>query len=223
LQIKDSNRETIYIRNISSQKAHKSLGYQQSAFKLQKHQIEWVTQKLRASMINLLQSNFTYKEAMMYYRHIHKAKIKYPITLSSIPASTAQKLTNYNMSETLNMLGFSSKTPRGIVFGHHSLGGLEMLDIELEQVTRNLIWLVKSFNGKSQNSELMMTALKWWWYYKGTYECPVQSKIQHLDKIESEWFKALTKFIHKYEIKLQIPTNYLQYQRVNDEFLMALA
>jgi hypothetical protein len=58
------------------------------------------------------------------------------IHLSSIPQESTNKMTKIKKAETLNACGFSSKTPSGVLFGHHRL---EIMDVAIEQGARNLI------------------------------------------------------------------------------------
>ena len=220
--VQDHEEDQIYITNVSTHDFHKSLGYLQSSAKMVQHQTAWLQNKIHTSLQKMITSHLTYKEAMVYYRSIHKPRIKYPLYLSSITQTTAEKMTKMHISQVLNAIGFSSKTPLGIVFGNHRYGGLEIMNISIEQGSRNLIKFAKAFTEDTPVSRLTITAYKWWWFQKGTSKCPLTSTERAKDMMDFLWFKNMKTFITTYKIRVTVPINPYETQRRNDEFIMDL-
>jgi endonuclease/exonuclease/phosphatase family metal-dependent hydrolase len=220
LKINDRLGGTAEIEYLKTNHAHKSLGYYQSWANPTFHQEKTTSKKMEDFRATIRSTVLNYQEANIYYRSIFKPKVTYLTQLSSIPEAQAHRMTKQNIPLILNKMGYSSKTPTGITMGQQLYGGLQMLDIRIEQGTRNLMSLAKHISEATIQGSITQMAFKWWWYTTGTQQNPFSLKLGVPSHTESIWFQELHKFVWDFDIQVKVGLPFYQLERENDQFIM---
>jgi hypothetical protein len=157
------------------------------------------------------------------YRTIHSPKIQYISQMLSIKNRELREITNCVTPSVLRKLGYSFMTPRGVTLGHHSYGGLEIIDVYIYQGSQNLINFVKNMSTTNNYNIFLINAYKWWRYTDGREICLLQSTQHNQASTQSVWFKELRKFIHCYGIQLKMDNQTYPLLHQCDEYIMDMA
>jgi hypothetical protein len=86
-----------------------------------------------------------------------------------------KKILRQGTETALQWMGYSSKTPHGIVYGHSNYGGLDMLDAYTLQGAQNLINFTQSMSSGHDTHNAMKIAYLWWRFSNGRGQCPFQN------------------------------------------------
>ena len=204
LDIDDREGKNINITNINTTQHHKLLGYLHSMSNPIEYQ-KRVLQKTYDHLLGtLLSTNMDFQEIRTYYQTIHSPKIQYISQMSLIPRKVLSHITRQGTTVTLQLMGFSSKTPHGIVYGHKAYGGLEMIDVHILQGAQNLINFSRGLASCHSTHNIMKIAYHWWRFKDGRSRCPIQKYTQSNTTIESIWFTELQQFIQTHKITIKM-------------------
>jgi Reverse transcriptase (RNA-dependent DNA polymerase) len=223
IRSRSDKEEDIIIKNISPFHSHKSLGYLQSIARPKEYQKQLLQSKTFQFKKTLRTTNLNFQETQIYYRTIYTPKLQYITHLSSLSTPELMIDTQKTIQIALQKMGFSSSTPKGIYFGHRKYGGLELLNLPIEQGARNLLTFTKGLSDTSLASASIKIAAKWWWFKIGVKDHPIQSKYDDEITKSSVWFYELKKFINTYKIRLKLDFQNYPLLRENDIYLMDLA
>ena len=79
----------------------------------------------------------THRDAWLIYESRYRSKIRYPLPVSLFTEKQCVSIQKPFIHALLPKMGLNRNTPRVIIYGPKSLGGLEIMDLRVEQVAIN--------------------------------------------------------------------------------------
>jgi hypothetical protein len=222
ITLDDREGKSIILNNIQTHLHHKSLGYYQLTSKSRTFQQLVLTTKYNQMVHTINAAGMDFKEVQTYYHTIHSPRIQYITQMSSIQTNAAKEILRKGTETALQQMGYSSKTPHGIVYGHINYGGLDMIDAYTLQGAQNLINFTRSMSSGHATHSVMKIAYLWWRFSDGKGQCPLQHFSATTTITDSIWFTELLQFIHKKA--LQVNMDNLMYPLLcqNNKYIMDL-
>lgn len=222
MTIQDPTGQPFNIYNIPTSESHKSLGYQQSMASTkiyQKKKIQEIIQQM-SQVLTLLDLDYT--QIRVYYHTIFAPKIQYATQLTSVTQPNLRNIIKTCNIQTLQKMGYSSATPKGVYKGHKNFAGLELIDLYMYQGAQNVVQLIRSLQPQNPNVRLVQASYLWWVYQDGRSQCPLQYP-NAMDSItDSIWFPEMKVFLREYQLSLKVNIPFPPLQRQKDQYLMDL-
>jgi hypothetical protein len=220
LVIKDHLNQPFYIQNKPTNNSHKSLGYLQSIATPKLYQKQKLEEVINQTTQVLTLVDLDYIQTRVFYHTIFSPKIQYFTQLTSLSRPTLLASINKCNILTLQKMGYSSATPKGMYFGHKTFAGLELIDPYVYQGSQNVINLIRALQKHHPNSSLVKTTYFWWLFQDGRSICPLTDP-ESIDSItDSVWFSELKVFLRTYQITLHLHLLLPPLQRKNDQYIM---
>jgi hypothetical protein len=106
----------------------------------------------------------SYTEAETLYKTIYNPQIQYLLPFFSVPKKEIHQITKHTTAEFLRCTGYSSRTPRDVVYGAKSMGGLGWNDMAIEQGLQNIARLIIGMHDEEilgTMTNVMLNQWKW--------------------------------------------------------------
>ena len=169
----------------------------------------------------LFNSHLDHQCAFRYYYSIYLPSVLYSFPANSIPPHKLSKLDSATIRLILPKLGYNRNTPKYIVYGPSSLGGLNLRSLNEEQGLSKIKHLLKHLQTPTSEASLhFQIALQWVQFTAGVGQ-PILKSPSTISYLESVWFKDLLLFMQHHSITAQMENSQMiSLQRQNDSFFM---
>ena len=99
--------------------------------------VEWIyrCQQMRIFSKKISEAPLTNRDAWIIYESRYRAIIRYPLPVTMFNDRQCNKIQQPFIHAILPKMGINRHTPRAVIYGPKSLGGLEIMDLRIEQAT----------------------------------------------------------------------------------------
>ena len=91
--------------------------------------------QIRSFSKKVFNAPISHWDAWVIYESRYRAMIRYPLPVTLFSDSQCMKIQRPFVDAILPKMGINRKTPRCIIYGPRTMGGLEMMDVRVEQVS----------------------------------------------------------------------------------------
>ena len=99
--------------------------------------------------------------ARLAYSMLICPKIEYPLAVTQFTQDQCNRIASPIVCAALSSMGFNQHMPREIVFGPHSLGGIGLHNLYVEQGIRHISGLIGHLRQGSTTGLLMLAQVQW--------------------------------------------------------------
>jgi ribonuclease HI len=99
-----------------------------------KEELNYRCQQMRAFSKKVYNAPINHWDAWIIYESRYRAMIRYPLPVTMFTREQCIKIQRPFVHAILPKLGLNRNTPRAIIFGPKSLGGLQLMDLRVEQI-----------------------------------------------------------------------------------------
>ena len=148
-------------------------------------------------------------------------KLEYPLSVTQFSQEQCDRIASPVVCATLSSMGFNKHTPREIVFGPPSLGGIGMHNLYVEQGIRHLSSLLGHVRQSGTTGSMMLAQLQWCQIQAGCGFHLLASPDIPIDYIEDCWIMCIRDFLSTFKLRVQFTQSPIQILLCDhDEFIM---
>jgi hypothetical protein len=104
----------------------------------------------------LYKSHLSSLDSFMVYETRYRPALQYPLTITTFSTSELKKIQQPFIHLLLPKIGLNQHTPRALIYGPRFRGGLGLVDLEEEQITRHF----ESFQGHIRRNDDIGVSLR---------------------------------------------------------------
>ena len=124
-----------YLQRLEPNQADRVLGVRLPMDGTMKMEYDYRIRQMREFAQRMRNAPISHYDAYIVYECRYRAMIRYPLAVTQFSTDQCNNLQRPVIDAMLPKMGLNRKMPRVVVYGPMSLGGLEIMDLRLEQVT----------------------------------------------------------------------------------------
>ena len=224
ITIQDASGTSTTLNQLSAYKSFKTLGTYQAATHCQHTQFEVLKKKAVNLSRVLALSHCSSNAAWLFYSSVFMKGVGYPLSVSRLTSSQLKTLNGPIVSLTLNRMHYNKRTPRVVVYGPRSLGGLEFGSLETTQGAGKLILLLRHLCTPGQPHDLLNIVLDRFQYMAGVGFNIMTDTTTILPHLEGIWIPSVRDYLGSIKGTVQIADMIVQpLERHGDRYIMDVA
>ena len=126
---------TKVLGRLEPDKAERVLGIRLPMDGNMKDELKFRCQQIKKLSIRIYNAPLTHWDAWMIYESRYRSMIRYPLPVTLFTEKECIIIQKPFIHALLPKMGMNRNTPRSVVYGPKSLGGLELMDLRVEQIT----------------------------------------------------------------------------------------
>lgn len=221
IQIQNSEKQPMTIRQIPADEEYKLLGTYQAANHQQEQQFQTLLKKSHQHAKTISLSSVSRKGAWIYYQSCFLPSVGYPLPTCHMTEQQLHQLQSKMMATTLSKMGFPRVYPHAVTFGAINDGGLGFHDLRHEQGVQAVSHVIRLLRSDHQTRQMMLITLERAQALVGTKDKILHHPEIPLPQLEGFWLPSIRKFLKNIGAQLQIADiPVAQIQRINDKYIM---
>jgi hypothetical protein len=147
--------------------------------------------------------------------------VSYSFPVTAIPEKEIRAAMQETTRRIIPLLGYAKTTPRAVVYGPATLGGINMRDWHVEQGIAQLQAFLKHWRTDTIVSNQLKVALSWAQLQAGTGKSIMEDVETELPHLEAVWLPSLREFLKRVKCHLTLDDPLVpSLQRENDSYIM---
>ena len=222
LKLHSSDSSTVTrIKQYDPTKEHETLGHfispsleaSEAVIKLQKTASDFI--------ITLHRSHLSRYELLLAYYTVLIPRLTYTFSTTMYTEKTLTSIQNKIAQALLPRLGYSSKTPKEVVYGSPKYGGISLRNLFIEQGIAKINIFFRHMRANTKLSQIILINLEWTQLLCGTSKMILQEVHQDIIYVQN-WYIELRNFLKYIGGSISTWRSYqpVKLQRENDVFLM---
>ena len=221
LQINDVNGNPVSINYVPNSKPIKYLGLLQSPDNQRDHLVTLKKKaKNFAKVINC--TNFSPKEAKIFYQAIYKPSMSYSLPLCHFTIKQLDTVQSQAHRAIVAKCGYNRNTAKAILYGPHHLGGDAFSHLIDVQGLGQLQMFLKFWRHPEEDQgKLLRIVMAWAQYCAGISRPILEDTTTNLPHLETKWITSLRSYLQEIEGTLELSDPQIPpLQRLGDVYLM---
>jgi hypothetical protein len=221
LVLTDTQGHPVVVQHVPSNKAIKYLGCHKAPANHKQH-MEALKKKCDdfARVVN--STNFTRKEAKIFYLAIYKTSVGYSLPVCYGTLDELSKVQAKAHSAMISKCGFNRKSPSAVMYGPELMAGATFFHLYDLQGYGQLSNFLKYWRSpKEDQGTILRIVVSWAQFCVGTSFSIFSDTATPLPHLESSWLASLRLYLHRIRGTLQLKDPLIPpLQRHNDQYIM---
>jgi hypothetical protein len=203
---------------LSAYTSHKTLGVHKEPAGSQNSARRAISKNSDQKSSIVARSPLSRHESWTFYHSIYLPSVTYPFPVGNLSESELILIQSRASRRMLPKIGYNRNTPKAVIYGPMTFGGIEMRTLYVKQGLGQLTFFLKFWRTDFEASQLLRIALAWNQYMAGTGTSILLDVSTPLPHLETKWIPSLRGFLNSIDGSIELDNPYIPLPQREHDF-----